>query len=409
MFINPCPPNFELEIDDKLGAIPVSVTFYRIGEKKMKNTKGIKAFLMDAKAVSPAIATLILIVVAAVAAAAIGVMVQSSQGDAGKTLTEKSAEVEGVISTKGSTTVLPISQLAAVGFMSTNPSYKVNVAAGGSAVGRMLAYTKSVDIGASSDPWPADEVTTDGIKVPGRGTAIIQDAGPDATIWETKIGTGLIVMGGNIKLTGIAPAPDVTVTKIDIDPVTATGYDAVSGVLTINFANLKAAYNTPATTLNIPATATTAAQNIEVVQRSDPGGSEEVFADWIGLVDPSSKQLPTTSVATGAQGNQGIRDYIAGKLNTLGFVDIGYTKGGANGKDNVIPSTMDSVVASKDTKGLTGTYNAASKIVSGSKGLARDLFYYSYGVPKGAVKQFLDYIVSPAGQEHVKAAGFFST
>lgn len=386
-------PSFSLKLWNKLRAMLVCITELKnIGVKKMVNTKGIKAFLQDAKAVSPAIATLILIVVAAVAAAAIGVMVQSSQGDAGKTLTDKSAEVEGIISTKGSTTVLPISQLAAVGFMSTNPSYKVNVAAGGSGAGRMLVYTKSVDIGASSDPWPTTEVTTDGIKVPARKDAIIQDAGPDATIWETKIGTGLIVMGANIN--------NGAVTKINI---TNGGTSDITGTsANITFADLKAAYESSTGILTIGTV------NIQTVQRSDPGGSEEVFAAWIGLTEGG--YLPSTSGAVGAQGNQGIRDTIEATNNSIGFVDIGYAKGGVNGKDKVIAAKTNGVVASKDTKGLGGTYDAASKaLTTTGKGLARDLFYYSYGVPKGSVKMFLDYIVSPAGQEHVKAAGFFST
>ncbi len=365
-----------------------------------KNTKGIKAFLQDAKAVSPAIATLILIVVAAVAAAAIGVMVQSSQGDAGKTLTDKSTEVQGRISTKGSTTVLPISQLAAVGFMAKNPSYKVDVAAGGSGVGRMLVYTKAVDIGASSDPWPTEEKTQDGIKVPARKDAIIQEAGPDATIWETKIGTGTIVVAGNVKKsTATSAATTINVTN-DIAWSTP-GFNAAGTILNLTFANLLTLYT--AGTFTTPDASATV---LSAVQRSDPGGSEEVFAAWIGLAD-SSGYLPAAAV--GAQGNQGIRDYIASNTNTIGFVDIGYTKGGANGKDNVIASKMDGVVASKDTKGLNGLYDTASKTVSaGPKGLARDLYYYSYGVPKGAVKMYLDYIVSPDGQENVKKAGFFS-
>ncbi len=31
--IKPCPPNFELKINSKLGAMPVSITFYGIGEE----------------------------------------------------------------------------------------------------------------------------------------------------------------------------------------------------------------------------------------------------------------------------------------------------------------------------------------------------------------------------------------
>lgn len=364
----------------------------------MKNTKGIKAFLLDAKAVSPAIATLILIVVAAVAAAGIGLIVQSSQGDTGKTLTSKSADVQGKISIKGSTTVLPISQLAAVGFMAEKPSYQVTVAAGGSGMGRMLAFTHAVDIGASSDPWPTTEKTQDGIKVPARKDAIIQEAGPDATVWETKIGTGMIVVAGNI---------NNGKTRVNITTNTTPDLDESDGLIELNHATLQTAYGTIGTITLAPSGTV-----VRVVQRSDPGGSEEVFAAW--LLAPTALTdgyFPTTSGAVGAQGNQGIRDYIQDTNNSLGFVDIGYTAGNVNGKDKVIAATMNGVKADKDTKGLDKAYDTASKAVSSlseKKGLARDLYYYSYGVPKGAVKEYLDYIASPAGQEHVKAAGFFS-
>ncbi len=386
-----------------------------------KNTKGFKAFLQDAKAVSPAIATLILIVVAAVAAAAIGVMVQSSQGDAGQTLSDKSAEVEGVISIKGSTTVLPINQLAAVGFMAKNPSYKVEVAGGGSTEGRMYAYMHKVDIGASSAIWPDTDTVTDGVTVPGRGLqasvvsggAVIQDAGASATVWETKIGTGMLVIGGNINTaTAGVPATGINVLSSAPGATGVTGWNATtSTVFDITYNDLRALY--------IAGTGTYGGVTLEAVQRQDPSGTEETFADWLGAKDSTTKQLNGSIHATIKQGNQGIRDYVGDAPATassgrIGFVDVGFAKGGANGHEKVLAAKMNAVpngIAGKETKGVDGKYDTESKAVSAltsPKGLARDLFYYSYGVPKGAVKMYLDYVMSPDGQEHVKNAGFFS-
>ena len=74
---NPCLPNFELKIESKLETKPEIIIKKGLGEKNMVNKTEIRAFLHDAKAVSPAIATLILIVIAAVAAAGVGILVQS--------------------------------------------------------------------------------------------------------------------------------------------------------------------------------------------------------------------------------------------------------------------------------------------------------------------------------------------
>lgn len=370
----------------------------------MVNMKGIKTFLHDAKAVSPAIATLILIVIAAVAAAGVGILVQSSQKNAQDQTANKDMSVMGTITTKGSTTILPISQAGAAAFMKKYPAVDLQVGAGGSAYGRMVLYTKQVDIGASSDPWPVDSKVTNGITVPGRKTVIIQDAGADASIWETKIGTGMLTVAANI--------PNGT-SDLNINIVNASGpvenLITTSGPIVIKFDTLRAAYNG---TGNITINDGTADHIMTVVDRSDPGGSEEVFAKWIALVDGTTGQLPTNSAVHGEQGNQGIRDYISGHQYTLGFVDIGYTNGQVNGKANVIAAKMDGQKASSDAGvyGLTGTYATASQRVNkvySTDPLARDLYYYNQGIPVGAVKAYLDFITSAEGQKIVQNEGFF--
>jgi len=381
----------------------------------MVNKTEIRAFLHDAKAVSPAIATLILIVIAAVAAAGVGILVQSSQKNAQDQTADKDMSVMGTIVLKGSTTVLPVSQAGAEAFMKKNPAVDMKVSGGGSTEGRMYVYTKTVDIGASSAIWPTTETVTDGVTVPGRGVAIIQDAGADATIWETKIGTGMIVVAGNIyNSTGVA------VKTINVLPGAAgdSAWAADGNTLNITHGDMQALYTAGTLDLTNPSPAV----KLEAVQRSDPSGTEETFADWLGNKDGTTKQLTSAILATPKQGNQGIRDYVAGAPTTpstgrIGFVDIGFAKGGVNGNDKVIPAVQNGVangIASKDTKGVAGKYDTESITVTGvtdvtkQKGLARDLFYYSQGIPTGAVKAYLDWITSVEGQKIVQAEGFFS-
>jgi ABC-type phosphate transport system substrate-binding protein len=373
------------------------------------NKKDIKQFLSDAKAVSPAIATLILIVVAAVAAAGIGILVSHSQGSSKEMLDTKTASVQGKILSDGSTTVLPVTLLAGPIFMADNPSYSISASGGGSDVGQEDVFNKKVDIGASSSRW-SDSVK----KVPGYSTdlpprkdAIIQEGGQAATIWETKIGTGMIVIAGNL----VSKTNGYPVTYINVTNSNPEGFtedlNAKTANLNITFATLKNLYTVGSATVDT--------ETVEAVQRSDVSGTEETFAAWIGLQDSSTKQLLDSVKATPEQGNQGIRDYISAykvdkTKGVIGFVDIGFTAGQVNGANNVVAAVQNGTVANANTKGVGKAYDFDSMTSTGTgKGLARDLYYYSYGTPTGAVKAFLDFILSTQGQDAVHNAGFFST
>ncbi len=364
----------------------------------MKNTKNnIKQFLHDAKAVSPAIATLILIVIAAVAAAGVGILVQSSQENAQDQTANKNLDVVGEFDIKGSTTVLPVSQAEIEAFQKLYPAVSINLGGGGSGTGRALAFNKQVDMAASSDIWQTGPTTdpVTGLKYDGRESAVIQAAGTDAFVYETKIGTGMIVVAANI--------PGVTSINVVAESATNLTATQVGGVLTIPFQELRSLYNgTPVVGL---------LAGVTPVQRGDDSGTEETFAKWIGMSDSAHNGQLSASSAVEAQGNQGIRDYVASHPNSIGFVDIGFAKGGANGNDAVIPASMETVQANKTTKGVPGPYDAASNDVNSyysTKGLSRDLYYYSQpGIPSGAMKAYLDFVMSNDGQTIVEKTGFF--
>lgn len=416
--INPRPPSFDLSIEDNKMGMPVSITQPKILEdREMKNTKGIRAFLHDAKAVSPAIATLILIVIAAVAAAGVGLLVQNSQKNAQDQTSNKNLDVMGTLNIKGSTTVLPISQSAATEFMKKYPAVTINVAGGGSDIGQLLAWTTTSpteDIGASSSKWSTDDKTINGILIPKRATAIIQEAGENAKIYETKIGTGMIVVAGRFKDT----TSGEYATSIVVSNTAPTAYAAATKTLTINFGDLQKAYTPTDPSEGEIAVGT---DKIKIIQRSDPSGTEETFAKWVGEQDSTTKQLAvSTTKVLGYQGNQGVRDAIAGTpatgyQGTVGFVDVGFTGSNVNGNVNTLAAGMDNagatVKADSTTKGVGAAYDTASDVVNGavSAGLARDLFYYNQGLPTNAIKAFLDWMLTPDGQKIVQNEGFFSS
>jgi phosphate transport system substrate-binding protein len=389
---NPCLPNFELKIESKLETKPEIIIKKGLGEKNMINKTEIRAFLHDAKAVSPAIATLILIVIAAVAAAGVGILVQSSQKNAQDQTGNKNLDAMGTINIKGSTTVLPISQGAAEVFMKKYPAITVNIGGGGSDVGQLLAWTTTSpkeDLGASSSKWSTSDKTISGILIPKRSIAIIQESGENAKVFESKIATGMIVLAGQ--------------TQFEVDNTTGCSDSATI----VCFQSLKSAYENN----------TALPSGYKVVQRSDKSGTEETFAAWIGLVNSADKQL--NSIVTGYQGNQGIRDAIANDATglTIGFVDVGFTGSYLNGNAKVFAATMNgsTTKAEDKNKGVNGPYDSASKFVTtsvdsnGNKyGLSRDLFYYNQGIPVGAMKVYLDWIMTPDGQKVVQNEGFFS-
>lgn len=388
------------------------------------NTKGIKAFLQDSIAISPAIATLILIVIAAVAAAGIGIIVQKAQTNTQGQVGSQDLSVSGTINIKGSTTILPITIDEAKAFQKLDPAVTINLGGGGSGLGRGLVYNKVVDIGASSDQWTTANSATD----PTTGQtysygsykdAVLQGQGAEAFINELQIGTGMVVVAGNIpnvKTINIVPG-----NANDTTNSTLTG-TAPNEVLNITYGELKADYqNGTIPTNNIGGTLNLTSP-ITLVMRSDAGGTIQVFAQWLGLQDPAgdaTSGAPLMNVHQ-EQGNEGIRNYIAATKNTLGFVDVAFSDNyiatissqslSTLGNSAVLAAYMNNTPAIKANRGVGNAYDAASKTLSGnSKGMARNLYYYSQpGAPAGAVKAFEDFVVSPDGQKILNDDGFFS-
>jgi phosphate transport system substrate-binding protein len=380
----------------------------------MKNTKNnIKQFLHDARAVSPAIATLILIVVAAVAAAGIGILVSHSQGSSKEMLDSKTSSVQGKINIVGSTTVLPAILKASPEFMSENPSYSVSAVGGGSGLGRYTAWTTTspiTDVGASSEAWKDNDVQQ-GITLPNRADAVIQLGGKDAKVWETKIGTSMVVFAYNGKAAASATPLDV------ITAASSTTAISAGDILTLYTAGTSAG-------LTGAGKPFASATGVTVYYRSDKSGTQDTYMKYLGnptVYDTSNSVYtpptgPTvTATFVGLPSNEAIQAAMAGSSCTaaavcVGFMDVGFTDG-----KTIVAATQGGIAAKDSTKGIGVGYDAAAKGVSpavapaSQAGLARDLYLYSQGTPTGAIKAFIDFMLSSKGQDAVHAAGYFSS
>ena len=290
---------------------------------------------MNESAVSPIVATLVLIVVAVVGAVAVGTIMgtfssdvaeQTNVGDVGG-----SASAEVLIA--GSTTVQPVSEILAEAYMTQKPGVKISVQGGGSGAGVTSVGMDIVDIGSASRPVKDAELE----KYP--------------SLQTYQIGGSAVVLICSDDLT--------------LDNVTQ--------------ADIKEAYENGTFTGTL-STARTA------FARAESSGTQDTFLEWLEI-DAVHEDVE------GRTGNAGVLAAVADATDAIGFVDFGYADG-ADGVDIVDlegydPATSDTIgdaLASEDTypNGLTRPLNY---IVNGNpSAIVKD--YINFAQSPGAVDLF---------------------
>lgn len=86
--------------------------------------------------------------------------------------------------------------------------------------------------------------------------------------------------------------------------------------------------------------------------------------------------------------NKAVAEAVAQTEGAIGYIGLGYVT------DKVKTLEIEGVKPTMET------------VVNGTYKLSRPLFLYTNGEPKGAVKDFIDFILSPQGQKIVKDEGF---
>ncbi len=320
----------------------------------MNTKKNVKRnFLKDTRAVSPAIASLVLVVIAVIAAAGVGVITNTLNTQTEEQAEGKDLSVMGKIDAQGSTTVLPFALVAASTYMEDHPAVEISVSGGGSGHGKSMAIKDKVDIGMASSRADKENILQEGIK--------------GAVIYETEVGKRMIVVIVNDGSADVEYEYSVSANA------TAAG--------NINMSDLIKLYK-DGTPIPAPVNITKA------FQRSDVSGTEEGFAKWINVKN-ADDQLDSTAEAK--VGNPGVWAAVKETDNSIGFVDFGYVS------DTNYAATMNGTAPSANNY---DTYESESKSLSPkSKTLTSMLYYYTYGVPSGATKSFIDYCLSTAEGE----------
>lgn len=121
-------------------------------------------------------------------------------------------------------------------------------------------------------------------------------------------------------------------------------------------------------------------ETIFVVEREEGSGTRDTFMDALGLED--------TDADSAKDGNSKVKTSVKTSNNAIGYVGLGYVG------DDTPAVKLDGVMPSEST------------IASGDYSITRSLHMYTDGEPKGAVKEYLDYVLSDEGQQIVADEGF---
>jgi phosphate transport system substrate-binding protein len=123
-------------------------------------------------------------------------------------------------------------------------------------------------------------------------------------------------------------------------------------------------------------------QKIVVISRDSSSGTFEAF----GTLALEGAKVRSDALLQAS--NQAVASTVARTPGAIGYVGLGFLSG------NVKAITYEGVMPSKEGV-LTGKYI-----------LGRPLFMYTNGTPEGLVKEFIDFVKSPQGQQLAEEEGF---
>jgi len=334
-------------------------------------------------AVSPIVATLVLIVVAVIGAVAVGTIMGTFSSDVSKQANANQASDASAthILVAGSTTVYPASLALASDYETQHPGIKIDVQGGGSGAGVAAAGQGIADIGASSSALTQTQLSTY----------------PNLQTYQIGARSVVFIVNKN------SGAAGQTVAKSELNTW-------ITGKLASNL-------TVGGTSSNIN----------KLVQRSDASGTESTAAKFIGASGYSGDNAfdALTTNSTPVSGNPGVIAEINGNTagNEIGFADLGYVYDTTGN----LKSTASSISVLNVTDGTnnyqystgsalrTACLASAKDMIAGTsqgtnwpQSLDSQLLYVTNGEPSSVVKNFITYAQSPAGGADIQSAGDFA-
>jgi len=356
-------------------------------------------------AVSPIVATLVLIVVAVIGAVAVGTIMGTFSSDVSKQANANGAGAasQNEILVAGSTTIDPITQAAAKMYTAKNPGVKITSQAMGSGAGVQAVGNGVADIGAASEAIKSSWTT----QFP--------------NLQKYQIGEGAIVVITN------KAKPAIALT-------TAPSYTDLQGV----FSDGKVKNSSAIGPDPIPYAIGAFNANTAVITRADGSGTADSFyQNYLGF-----NRTPTSSGNANVQsvnGNAALIAAVGATDYAIGFADYGDTVAniGPNGAKTVaiLPiqdlnnantytmsnlfDTSANVTANFNNLRTVAKYIYQTSVEQGATPtqgtnkypitLFRPLYYVTNGAPSSTVQDFINFVEAQPYDTNTKTNVFQET
>jgi phosphate transport system substrate-binding protein len=251
------------------------------------------------------------------------------------------------VTEQGSDTMLELMTMLAEDFYNSQDSASVDVTGGGSGVGIEALIKGNIDVAQASRAMKSSEI------------AAAKENGTDPVEFSVAIdGIAIIVNQGN-------SVPDLTMQQLrGIYNGTITNWNQVGG------ADLA----------------------ITVYGRQSTSGTYEYFKETV-----MNKENCSAGVSQ-ETGNAAITVKVQQTAGGIGYVGIGYAKEATSAK--IVPLKANATAQAYMPTDETAVYSKAYP-------LSRSLYLYTDGAPSGAVKAWMEYVLSDEGQNTVAAEGFY--
>ncbi len=264
-------------------------------------------------------------------------------------LTSSFAKNTNSLQVKGSDTMVNLVQSWAEEFMKTQPDLFIAVTGGGSGTGMAALINGSCEIAASSREIKSQEII------------LARKKNVDPKEFKVAL-DGLAVIVN----------PKNTVKQLTLDQL--------AGIFTGKIKNWKEVGGSDS--------------KIVILSREVNSGTHVYFKEHVLRKGDAKSQEEFSSDALLLPSSQAIADEVKQNASAIGYFGMGYV-----GKDHQALS-----IAKQDKSEYV--YPGIEAVISGKYPISRPLFIYTNGEPQGAVKQFLDYILSLAGQALVSKMDF---
>ena len=253
------------------------------------------------------------------------------------------------IQIKGSDTIVNLIQVWAERFVENKPDVNVGVTGGGSGTGFAALINNTCDIAMSSR------------EIEERELDLAKNAGIDPVEFKVGLdGLAILVHKDN-------PVNKLTVSQLrDIFMAKITNWKEVGGE----------------------------DRKIVILSRESNSGTHMFFKEHVVRLNDKKSKAEFAPQALLMPSSQAIYDEIAQNPHALGYVGMGF-----------MSQRVKALAVAVDNK-HGYIYPTLKNVLTGKYPISRPLYLYTNGQPKGVVKMFIDYALSPEGQKVVAETDF---